>query len=54
MADALKSRRKEPMVESELTVPLSEWDRRDREGRVGTMVMAGPLGPLYDQIDWSK
>ena len=54
LSDALKSRGRPDYESSELTRPLSEWDRRDREGKVGTMVMVGPLGSRYDEIDWSK
>ena len=44
--------------DSELFAPLSEWDRSDREGKVGKRMFVLPGGRLYreryDLIDWSR
>uniref|UniRef100_A0A6M3L209 Uncharacterized protein n=1 Tax=viral metagenome TaxID=1070528 RepID=A0A6M3L209_9ZZZZ len=47
-----------PLPESELTVPMAQWDRRDRLGKALTSIHLLPgsiqYQERYELIDWSE
>jgi hypothetical protein len=59
MYKKMKNQEKPPeMPECELTTPVEQWDKKDREGTMGQAIYVLPgskrYKERYDQIDWTK